>query len=167
MQNRDDIFAKNKYFSDDKHHIIRRFYLCMWNVFIVHRLYIFKTNAGRKTSKLASELLKYRCFAFRAMLPVAILTLTHQSTTTSSSLAAWIKVPPVLTNTRVLVKVLGRVLDRYSDKYSSRKLLVSGNPTRHTVMSSHGQLITCQLVTDASRHTVNSSQASTYQSKDS
>ena len=33
--------------------------------------------------------------------------------------------------------------------------------TRHTVMSSHGQLVTGELVTDASHHTVNSSQAST------
>jgi len=46
------------------------------------------TPAGRKNSKSASELLKYRRFALRAMLPVAILTLTHQSTTPSSSLAA-------------------------------------------------------------------------------
>jgi len=44
--------------------------------------------AGRKTSKSASELLKYRRFALRAMLPVAVLTLTHQSTTPSLSLAA-------------------------------------------------------------------------------
>ena len=33
--------------------------------------------------------------------------------------------------------------------------------SRHTVMSSHGQLVTGQLVTQASRHTVNSSQDST------
>jgi len=33
--------------------------------------------------------------------------------------------------------------------------------TRHTVISSHGQVVTGQLVTYASRHTVNSSQAST------
>jgi len=33
--------------------------------------------------------------------------------------------------------------------------------SRHTVMSSHGQLVTGHLVTQASRHTVNSSQAST------
>jgi len=50
-------------------------------------------------------------FALRAMLPVTILTLTHQFTTPSSSLAACIKVLPVLTSTRVLVKVLGRVVE--------------------------------------------------------
>jgi len=37
--------------------------------------------AGRKTSKSASELLKCRRFALRAMLPVTILTLAYQSTT--------------------------------------------------------------------------------------
>jgi len=33
--------------------------------------------------------------------------------------------------------------------------------TRHTVISSHGQLVTGQLVTHTSHHKVNSSQAST------
>ena len=76
--------------------------------------------AGRKTSKSASKLLKYQRFPLRAMLPVTILMLTHQSTTPSSSLAVCIKVLPVLTSARVLVM--------YSDEYSSRKLLVSGSP---------------------------------------
>ena len=44
----------------------------------------------------------------------------------SSSLTAWIKVLPVLTSTRLLVRVLVKVLGRYY----SRKLLVSGSPTR-------------------------------------
>ena len=66
---------------------------------------------GRKTSKSASELLKYRRLALRAMLQVTILTLTDQSTIPSSSLAACIKVLPVLTS-----------------KYSSRKVLVRGSP---------------------------------------
>ena len=39
------------------------------------------TPAERKTSKPASELLKYWCFVLRTMLPVTILSLTHQSTT--------------------------------------------------------------------------------------
>jgi len=38
--------------------------------------------------------------------------------------------------------------------------LVTGS-SRHTVMSSHSQLVTGQLVTHTSHHTVNSSQAST------
>jgi len=37
---------------------------------------------GAKTSKSVSELLKYRRFTLRAMLPVTILTMTYQSTTT-------------------------------------------------------------------------------------
>jgi len=69
------------------------------------------TPAGQKTSKSASELLKYRRFAFLAMLPVTILTLTTSPPPPSSSLAACIKVLPVLTSTQVLVKVLGRVLE--------------------------------------------------------
>jgi len=40
--------------------------------------------------------------------------------------------------------------------------LVTGS-SRHTVMSSHGQLVTGQLVTHMSHHTVKSSQASTLQ----
>jgi len=35
---------------------------------------------GKKTSKSAYELLKYRRFALRAMLPITISTMTHQST---------------------------------------------------------------------------------------
>jgi len=66
---------------------------------------------GEKTSKSASVLLKYRRFALRAVLPVTVLKLTHLFTTPSSSLAACIKVLPVLTSTRVLVKVLVRVLE--------------------------------------------------------
>jgi len=55
--------------------------------------------AGRKTSKSASEFLKYRRFALRPIMPVTILTLTHQFTIPSSSLAACIKVLPVLAST--------------------------------------------------------------------
>jgi len=38
-------------------------------------------HVGRKTSKSAPGLRKYRRFALRAMLPVTILTLTYQSIT--------------------------------------------------------------------------------------
>jgi len=37
--------------------------------------------AGQKTSKSASQILKYRRFALRVMLLVTILMLTHQSIT--------------------------------------------------------------------------------------
>jgi len=59
----------------------------------------------------ASELIKIRAFCASHNAAGNNIDAYHKSTTLFSSLAAYIKVLPVLTRTRVLVKVLGRVLE--------------------------------------------------------
>ena len=54
---------------------------CSQSTILVHSIGATCRHCGAKNLKKASELLKYRRFALRAMLQVTILTLTHQCTT--------------------------------------------------------------------------------------